>query len=112
MLAREWGRRAVAAAGGEFRDGWRCDGAVPASTEVLKQWDTTVGRRAVKVRLCAGLGSGRSGVGSHIGRALECMAGEDVSGGFRTNGGKGLKLSGLTDERLKFCSVQRDSTVN
>ena len=102
----------MAAAGGEFRDGRRCDGAVPASTEVLRRWDATAGRRAVKARLCAGLGSGRSGVGSHIGRALECMAGEDVSGGFRTNGGKGLKLSGLTDERLKFGPVQQDSTVN
>ena len=63
-------------------------------------------------RIYAGLGSDRSGAGSHTGRALECMAGEDISSSFWTNGGKGLNLSGLTDERLKFCSVQRDSMVN
>ena len=69
---------------------------------MLRRWDATAGRRAVKARLCAGLGSGCSNAGSHADRALECMAGEDVSSSFRTSGGNGLKLSGLTDELLEF----------
>ena len=79
-----------------------------ARCDAVKRRTTGAKRREASSKSGADL----DGAGSHAGRALECMAGEDVSGGFRTNGGKGLKLSGLTDERLKFCSVQRDSTAN
>jgi len=71
----------------------RRDKAMAASTEVAVGGQTAqVTRRA-------------SGVGSHAGRALECMAEQRVISDFQPFGAKGLKMVGRTDEMLK-CAVE------